>query len=266
MQSSQINAYKEFYRTYVWKLEDEVKRHANLVALLEQQDRPSGKEHIMKGLEIAKARLETCETIDLHARREIERVEAYAREVEMRMAAATESGAAANPNAEIFHKNAAKQAPPDNASCTVLPQTQDDPPAKKSRTKRLAVVAEGAEPRHTRRNTKIATKTPTNGIDLLLAADAYDALVPPGEQRTSVTRASDGVVFEVQQRVSFLDPKSRFYVDGVVAAILGPHHVEVGYWGSRWSDSEYNHVVHIDTLLRISRIKAKGKVTPRCIS
>lgn len=41
---------------------------------------------------------------------------------------------------------------------------------------------------------------------------------------------------QVDQRVSFIDPQSGMYTDGVVVAIHGPKKMEVGYWRSSWSD------------------------------
>jgi len=41
---------------------------------------------------------------------------------------------------------------------------------------------------------------------------------------------------QVNQRVSFIDPQSGIYTDGVVIGIHGPKKIEVGYWRSSWSD------------------------------
>ena len=41
---------------------------------------------------------------------------------------------------------------------------------------------------------------------------------------------------QVDERVSFIDPQSGIYTDGIVVAFPGPKKVEVGYWRSSWSD------------------------------
>jgi hypothetical protein len=43
---------------------------------------------------------------------------------------------------------------------------------------------------------------------------------------------------QVDQRVSFIDPQSGIYTDGIVIGIHGPKEIEVGYWRSSWSDTK----------------------------
>jgi hypothetical protein len=82
------------------------------------------------------------------------------------------------------------------------------------------------------------------------------ALAQKREQCQRVTRSSDGAEFKVKQRVSFVDPKSKMYVDGYVAGIRGASRVEVGYRDSAWSDAKYNQVVSLDALLCVDAGKA----------
>lgn len=211
MSSSQSSAYTDFYKAYAWKLEDEVKRHENLLELLQQQGNLALGAQIKQSMEIAKAKLETCNTVNMHAQKALDKA--------------------------IVHDNrgARKRA------------------SRGSRAKKKVVKNEHPKSRLARGD---SSGSPTNGIDLLIQA----SLEPhAGQQHSSVTRGSDGVVFQVQQRVSFVDPKSGFYVDGVVVSIRGPHLVEVGYWGSSWSRSKYNQVVPIDKVLSKGRLVVKRK-------
>ncbi len=64
---------------------------------------------------------------------------------------------------------------------------------------------------------------------------------------------------QVDQRVSFVDPQSGIYTDGVVVAVHGPQEIEVGYWRSSWSDPKYNRLVRPDQLLRLGKGKGLGR-------
>ena len=197
MSSTQQTKYTQFYNTYVRKLEDEVKRNETLLGLLQEKGSLEAKTHILKSLEIAKAKLETCHTIDVHARQEMDK---EAKVVKVKTSTTKESR---------------------------RPQLRSD-------SKKHAA---------------------TNGIDLLIQASLEPSTESQASSCSSIKRRSDGVVFKVKQRVSFVDPTSGFYVDGVVKSIRGPHLVEVGYWKSRWASEKYNQVVPVDKLLGIVPIK-----------
>jgi hypothetical protein len=227
------NASSDFYATFARELQSSIQRHANLVQLLDQQRNAHGNEHLIKSMEIAQARLEMCDTLNRRACEEMDRLHALIRELENQVPPATETT-------------------PDTVRPGTGIQVHDTTVAQGH------VLGERGHDEHVgqgQRHTRRSAKSTMDAIDLLLAAHEHGARVPSADSRASITRVSDGAVFEVRQRVSFVDPRSKFYVDGVVVAIRGQNLVEVGYWGTPWSATKYNHVVPVDTLLCIGRAK-----------
>lgn len=191
MASFPRNKYTEFYNAYLWTLEDEVKRHENLAKLLEQQGSTETRDQILLRAEVARARLDTCKTMHRHAVEEMERIQAYAVDIEQRLI------------------------------CSSL----------MSLSSTSATDFEGSLTSTIQRKT---ANVPASSSSMVT--------------RKMASRDSTGLKVKVNDRVTFLDPKSGFYVDGVVVSIRSAQLVEVGYYGSRWSHPKYNQIVPVDSV------------------